>query len=317
MIMSDLRSCPNCGQPVRAQAHFCSNCGLTLAGSLPVVAPPPTGLLPPNTLLHGRYLLLRKVAQGGMSAVYQAVDVNQPGTLWAVKEMSEAGLSLAERPRALADFQREANLLLNLRHPNLPHAIDLFEEEGKHFLVLAFIDGDTLQDRLDQAGGPLPVADVLRWAGQLCDVLAYLHGQRPPIIYRDLKPANVMVVRSGLAQLIDFGIARFHKPGQTTDTTRVGTQGYASPEHYGQGQTEARSDLYTLGALLYHLLTGQIPPSAIERLLPPPVGVPLAPPAQLNPPSLCTSRPPCCVPWSCDWMPGLAGQTCPSRPWPR
>ena len=268
-------TCPNCNTQNRDGARFCTQCAAPLGA-------PPTGLLPPNTMLHGRYLLLRKVAQGGMSALYQAANVNQPGTLWAVKEMSEAGLSPAERPQALADFQREANLLLNLRHPNLPLAVDLFEEAGKHFLVMAFVEGETLQERLDRASGPLPVNDVLRWAEQLCDVLAYLHAQRPPIIYRDLKPANVMIDRHSAVRLIDFGIARFHKPGQATDTTKVGTEGYASPEHYGQGQTEARSDLYTLGATLYHLLTGGVPPSAIERLLPPPAGVPLAPPTQLN-----------------------------------
>jgi formylglycine-generating enzyme required for sulfatase activity len=268
--------CPGCGAQIGVQAHFCPKCGASLA------APTATGLLPAQTLLHSRYLLLYLVAQGGMGAVYQAADLHQPGTVWAVKEMSASAFGPGEQAQALAAFQREANLLLNLSHPHLPCALDLFEEQGRHFLVMAFVEGNTLQQRLDQAGGPLPAADVLRWAGQLCDVLGYLHAQQPPIIYRDLKPANVMIDRQGNVQLIDFGIARFQRPGRRSDTILQGTEGYASPEHYGQGQTEPRSDLYCLGATLYHLLTGQAPPTVTERLLPPPAGVPLAPQRQLN-----------------------------------
>jgi serine/threonine protein kinase/formylglycine-generating enzyme required for sulfatase activity len=270
-------NCPHCGSAVGTQARFCPRCGSALA-----TATPATGLLAASTLLHGRFMILKKVAQGGMGAVYQATDTRQPGTLWAVKEMSEVGLSLAERSQAVSAFQREANLLINLQHRNLPSAIDLFEQSGKHFLVMAFIEGETLEDRLARAGGPLPVGDALKWASQLCDVLGYLHAQRPPIIYRDLKPANVMIDRQQNVQLIDFGIARFYRPGRMMDTLTVGTEGYASPEHYGQGQTDARSDLYSLGATLYHLLTGEAPPSVTERLLPSPMGIPLAPPRQRN-----------------------------------
>jgi len=267
--------CSHCGHKLRPQARFCPACGASL-----VAAP---GNLPAAAVLRGRYRVLRLVARGGMGAVYQVEDRQQPSTLWALKEMTVAAISAADRAQAVAAFQREANLLLSLQHPNLPRVLDLFEEHGRHFLVMAFVDGDSLEQRLERVGGPLPVADVLHWAGQLCDVLGYLHAQRPPLIHRDLKPANVMVDRRNRVQLIDFGIARFQRPGRSRDTVMQGTEGYASPEHYGRGQTEARSDLYCLGAALYHALTGRPPATVTERLLPPPGGVRLVPPRQITP----------------------------------
>src|SRR4029078_8002519 len=148
------------------------------------------------------------------------------------------------------------------RHAHLPRVSDRFEEDGKHFLVMEYIHGQTLQAVIQQAGGRLWLDQALHFTDQLCDVLAYLHSQQPPIIYRDLKPTNVMIVppeydsRQPQLVLIDFGIARFYRPGGNSDTAVYGTIGYAPPEQYGRGQTDARVDSYGLGVLLHHHLTG-------------------------------------------------------------
>lgn len=259
--------CAVCGFRNRPGARFCQRCGAPLKPG-PIARPVTpagrydTGMLPAQTLLHGRYIIVRRIAQGGMGAVYQATDARLTGKVWAVKEMSDSALAPAERAQAIADFQREAQMLARLDHPNLPKVADLFEEResGKHYLVMEFIAGQTLEKLLEASPAGLPRDRVLRWAEQLCDVLDYLHGQQPPIIYRDLKPANVMEVQgTDTVKLIDFGIARFHKGGQTKDTIVIGTPGYAPPEQYGKEQTDARSDIYALGATLHTLLTGYDP----------------------------------------------------------
>jgi serine/threonine-protein kinase len=158
--------------------------------------------------------------------------------------------------QAITEFRREAALLARLSHPNLPRVIDRFEEDGKQFLVMEYVEGQTLRQALAARGGRAEVPEVRDWAEQLCAVLSYLHAQTPPIIYRDLKPSNVMLRPDGRLALIDFGIARFYKPGQASDTAIYGTLGYAAPEQYGEGQTDQRSDVYALGVLLYHALTG-------------------------------------------------------------
>jgi serine/threonine protein kinase, bacterial len=230
----------------------------------PPVIPPSTtatGRLPASSLLgNGCYLVLKLLGQGGMGAVYLAEHTRLKGALLAVKEMSNAQLSPAERPQALAAFQQEAQLLATLHHPNIPRVSDTFSENGKEYLVMEYVNGETLGQKLEQNGGqPLPEKEVIPWALQLCDVLHYLHGRQPPIIFRDLKPANIMIDKQGQVKLIDFGIVRFFKQGQAQDTTKLGSPGYSPPEQYGQGQTEARSDIYALAATLHHLLTGQDP----------------------------------------------------------
>jgi len=195
-----------------------------------------------------------------MGAVYQAADTRIPGKTWAVKEMSDAAITNPlEKQQVRANFRQEALMLARLDHRNLPKVTDHFGEGGKQYLVMDFIEGETLAERLERDGGPLPVDEVLNWAEQLCDVLEYLHGQSPPVIFRDLKPGNVMVTPDRAVKLIDFGIARIFKPGKTTDTAYFGTTGYAPKEQYGKGQTDARSDVYGLGAMLHHLLTGVDP----------------------------------------------------------
>jgi serine/threonine protein kinase len=213
-------------------------------------------------VLKRRYRILRKVAQGGMGAVYESTDVQSPvGNRYAIKEISPAALPPGERTQAVADFRREAQMLARLQHDNLVTVVETFEELGKHFLVMEFVPGRTLLNVLDMAGGPLPEERVLVWARQIIDVMQYLHLQDPPIIYRDLKPANVMLIEGSVEKikLIDFGIARLHKTGKTSDTEAFGTAGYAPPEQYGKGQTDMRSDIYALAATLHHLLTNRDP----------------------------------------------------------
>lgn len=213
-----------------------------------------TGRLPSQTMLRKQYLILRTIGRGGMAAVYQASDTKSNRVV-AIKEMSQDSLTPEEQREAIESFESEAALLQKLKQANLPHVYTYFSEQNRHYLVMDYIDGETLEQKLVAAKGPLREADVLRWAKQLCAALAYLHAQKPPIIFRDLKPANVMVTKKGEVKLIDFGIARHFKRGQTKDTQALGTPGYAPPEQYGNSQTDERADIYALGATLYHLLT--------------------------------------------------------------
>src|SRR5712692_10097619 len=246
--------CEKCGAANAPLARFCQHC----ASPLPVTQI--TGALPEQTLLIGRYQLVSRIGQGGMGAVYKASDTRLDDRLVAIKEMSKAGLPSALLEEAEAAFEREARLLGKLLHPNLPRIHDHFTENDRSYLVMDFIDGETLEDYLDRTGRrPFPVEQVLDWAEQLCDVLSYLHNHQPPIVFRDLKPANVMISESGHIFLIDFGIARLFKPGQSHDTVALGSPGYAAPEQYGKAQSTPRTDIYCLGALLHYLLSGLDP----------------------------------------------------------
>ncbi len=189
-----------------------------------------------------------------MGAVYLALGTG--GRLVAVQEMN---VDLAN-PDEKAAFEQEARLLHQLDHPNIVRVIDFFPENNRQYMVMEYIRGRTLLNILVENSGHLPENYVLDWAVQLCGALDYLHRQQPKIIYRDLKPGNVMqIYGANQLKLIDFGIARLHKPGQRRDTIVFGTPGYAPPEQYGRGQTDERSDVYALGATLHHLLTGHDP----------------------------------------------------------
>jgi serine/threonine protein kinase len=227
-------------------------------------------MLKSGEMLNGRYRVVRLVGKGGFGAVYEAHDVRfQSRRTIAVKEMSNTKLSPAERVQAIKDFRREADLLVQLNHPHLPHVSDFFEESDKAYLVMEFVHGDTLEKVQQDAGGPLDEKRVMEWALQLCDVLNYLHTRPQPIIFRDLKPTNVMVTQDGQIKLIDFGIARIFKSTARQDTNYMGSLGYAPLEQYGSGQTDARSDIYALGATLYDLLTHTTPIDAPARVLHP------------------------------------------------
>jgi serine/threonine protein kinase len=216
-----------------------------------------TGFLPANYVIKNRYRVLAKVGRGGFGAVYKAADLQFGNRLVAVKEMSQQNLTPQELAEATNAFKNEAMLLASLTHPNLPRIYEQFNDGGRWYLVMDFIEGETLEDyMLKVAGGRLPVDKVLSIGIQVCTVLEYLHSRQPPIIFRDLKPANIMLTPSGHIYLIDFGIARHFKPGQSRDTSALGSTGYAAPEQYGKAQTTPRADIYALGATLHELLTG-------------------------------------------------------------
>jgi len=260
--------CPSCGTRNVLTARFCHQCATPLAGvTYPVGLG--TGLLSPKTMLANRYLIVQKIGQGGMGAVYQATDTRLGHKVVAVKEMSDAAITdPLEKQQVRQAFEREAQMLATLNHPNLPRVTDHFSEGGKQYLVMDFIEGRTLEEILNQTPGFLDEKQALDWGVQLCEVLDYLHSQQPPVIFRDLKPTNIMLHRDGKVKLIDFGIARLFKPGKTADTVSFGTAGYAPPEQYGKGQTDARSDIYALGATLHHLLTGRDPAQTPFHFLP-------------------------------------------------
>mgnify|MGYP001470530738 FL=1 len=207
-------------------------------------------------LIDGRYKILRKLGEGGMSVVYLAVN-EKVNKHWAIKEVKKEGVENFEtvHQRLLT----EADILKRLHHPNLPDIVDIIENEETFLLVMDYIEGRQLES-IVQEYGPQKEETVVNWGKQLCDVLSYLHSQNPPIIYRDMKPANVMVQKDGKVVLIDFGTAREFKESQAEDTLCLGTCGYAAPEQYkGQGQSDIRTDIYCLGVTLYYLLTGHNP----------------------------------------------------------
>ena len=224
-----------------------------------------TGNLPPQTILNQRYIIRRQAGRGGMGAVYQAIDTHMEQRPIAIKEMGQSALSKEEVAEAMARFQKEAIILGSLSHPNLPRIYEAFSEQERTYFVMDYIEGKTLYQLLKEGQWqPLPASQVLHYAIQLCGVLAYLHQQTPPIIFRDVKPTNIMVTQTGHIFLIDFGIARFFKEGQKRDTQFLGSRGYASPEQHGIFQTNPRTDIYGLGATLHFCLTGQDPYRATD-----------------------------------------------------
>src|SRR5438105_87709 len=240
--------CNNCGAANQKQANYCFYC------EEPLFAPAK------EILIKQRYRLLGSVGQGGFGAVYRAEDTLCGNRLIALKQINFSPLTGEEAIDAADAFNREVLLLSGLEHPNLPCIHDNFTDAGHWYLVLDFIEGETLERYLARmTDGRLPREEVLDIGMQLCTVLDYLHSCEPPIIYRDLKPANVMRTADGHLYLIDFGIARYFKPGQARDTRALGSPGYAAPEQYGRAQTTPRADIYSLGALLHHLLTGKDP----------------------------------------------------------
>lgn len=235
--------------------------------------------LPIGYMLRGRYRVLRVIGGGGMGAVYKAEDTKFPGVSVAVKEMrtdmespsshrvdpndEDRSREKEERRQLLEAFRREAQILSDLEHPNLPRVTDFFTEGGRPYLVMELIPGESLEKRVDRLRGqPMEEDEVLQYGIQICHVLQFLHIQDPPIIFRDVKPANIMVMPNGQAKLIDFGIARTYKEGKRRDTMSMGTAAYAPFEQFGKGQTDARSDIYSLAATLYHMLTGRPPTPA-------------------------------------------------------
>jgi len=228
--------------------------------------------------LKGKYRVVRLVAGGGMAWVYEVEERRPDGStrVWAMKELRTDTTDLRTLDEGRRLFEQEANILVGLSHPNLPQVSAFFEEQGRSYLVMEFIGGESLEKRLEHANAPILESQVLDWAVQICMVLSYLHSRQPAIIFRDLKPSNVMVTLDGRIKLIDFGIARTYKAGKLHDTISMGSENYAAPEQWGQAQTDPRADVYSLGATMYHLLT-RVPP------LPAFVPTPRVPIQQYNP----------------------------------
>ena len=213
-------------------------------------------MLENGTVIDGKYEILSKVGQGGMSVVYLALN-RKAMKQWAIKEVRRDGVKDFEVVKQ--SLVAETDMLKKLSHPNLPDIVDIIENDDSFFIVMDYIEGKPLSKRIEESG-PQPEEYVIEWARQLCDVLDYLHTQTPPIVYRDMKPSNVMLKPDGSVCLIDFGTAREYKGTNIQDTTCLGTIGYAAPEQFGgQGETDARTDIYCLGATLYHLVTGHSP----------------------------------------------------------
>lgn len=205
-----------------------------------------------GSVIDGKYEILRKIGQGGMSVVYLAMDTHL-NKQWAVKEIRKKGNG-KDDVVIVNSLLAEANMMKKLDHPSLPRIVDIIDNGETIFVVMDYIEGESL-DKILLEYGAQPEELVIAWAKQLCDVLSYLHSQKPPIIYRDMKPANIMLKPEGNIKIIDFGIAREYKEQSLADTTVLGTKGYAPPEQYS-GQTDARSDIFALGMTMHHLLTG-------------------------------------------------------------
>jgi serine/threonine protein kinase len=209
-----------------------------------------------NTIVGGRYRVLKPLGGGGMKLVYLAEDLRLAARPCALAEMVDSFTSPDMQRQAVAAFQREADMLAQLSNEHIPRVFDRFSEQNHHYLVMEYVDGITLEEKLRDSGGKLAESAVIDIALQVLETLEYLHHLEPPVIYRDLKPSNVMLTPAGQAKLIDFGIARHFQP--LSNATMIGTQGYAPPEQY-RGKVEFRSDLYALGATMHHALSGRDP----------------------------------------------------------
>ena len=245
--------------------------------------------LPLGTILDGKFKIVQVLGEGGMGTVYKVEQVGKPGYFRAVKELIiNPNTPADERKSAIERFDKEIDLLFNLKHPLIPSLILSFQERGNYYFVMEFVPGRNLEKMLEDANAPLDEEQVIGWMMKVCEALTYIHSRTPPIILRDLKPGNIMITPDGNVQLIDFGIARKFDPTKRTNTENLGTISYASPEHLGSitapgqkrsaanpgklVQTDARSDIYSLGATMYHLLTNHEP----DPIQTPPAGSVLA-----------------------------------------
>lgn len=218
-----------------------------------------------GSVIDGKYKILNVVGKGGMSVVYLAMN-ERANKQWAIKEVRKDGMQSFEVVKQ--NLVAETDLLKKLNHPHLPSIIDVIDCDDTFLIVMDYIEGNPLSKALETSGAQNQ-DDVIEWAKQLCDVLGYLHSRKPPIIYRDMKPSNVILKPDGNVMLIDFGTAREFKYSSVADTTCLGTQGYAAPEQFGgHGQTDARTDIYCLGATMYHLVTGHNPATPPYEMYP-------------------------------------------------
>ncbi len=254
--------CYHCGQTNRPTAHFCFNCRAPL-------------------LLQNKYRVTGQLGRGGFGSVYYAEQLHLGNVPCAIKELiPDPNANAQQLQQAATQFQFEASTLARLSDPTLPRVTDFFNEGNRYYLVMEYVEGETLEERLQRVNAPLPERDVLAWAEVLCDTLTYLHSQNPPVIHRDIKPSNIKITPYARVKLLDFGIAKLLSgTGNTYTAARAVTPPYAPLEQYGKGKgTDARTDVYALGVTLYQLLTNQLPPEAPDR-----ASEPLIPPRHYNP----------------------------------
>ncbi|MGC9348899.1 MAG: serine/threonine-protein kinase [Anaerolineae bacterium] len=246
-------------------------------------------LLEPQTTLKDRYSIAGPIGQGGMGAVYRAEDTLLAGRICAVKEIApDAEVNPEMLTQLQEQFRQEASVLARLDHPNLPKVSDYFTQDGREYLVMDYVPGHNLREIINDAISNnefLEESQVLDWADQLCSALAYLHSQNPPVLHRDVKPSNIKLMPSGLLKLVDFGLVKLLTNDEARTVTVVqgqGTAAYTPLEQYGgdDAHTDRRTDIYALGATLYHLLTGRPPAIARERFLRPDA---LVAPRDINP----------------------------------
>jgi len=223
------------------------------------------GNLSEGSLLQNRYTIKKILGKGAMGKIYLAHDSRLSDDR-AIKEMNPSFLEEEEKDDFLELFKQEAHILSRLHHLNLPKVIDYFFEGGRYYLVMDYIHGENLKEYVEKQSPPVEIEKTRKIISQICDVLSYLHNQKPaPIIFRDLKPSNIMIMPDLTVKLIDFGIARIFKDSKKSDTVIVGTPGFAPPEQYGKRQTDEKSDIYSLGATLYYIMTGHIPDMPDEK----------------------------------------------------
>lgn len=246
-------------------------------------------MLAQGTVLRGRYKITRPIGQGGMGSVYLAEDLRLEGRKCAVKAVRlDLNADLDTINELQHQFSREASVLARLDHPNLPKVSDYFDEDGHDYLVMDYVSGKDLKMLMDEARRAdrfLAEAEVVEWARQLCDALEYMHTQETPVLHRDIKPSNIKLTASGFIKLVDFGLVKLMSKDDSQTVTVLqgrGTAAYTPLEQYGEDDThtDVRSDIYSLGATLYHLLTNQAPAEAKQRFLKPQS---LARPRDLNP----------------------------------
>ena len=255
--MSTERWCQVCGSINQIGDARCPACGRSLKATQPLPALTSEEKLQ-RSLLLGRYRVQEQVGAGGFSAVYRALDTRY-GSEVAIKAVSLHGLNAQQKIEATDAFNREIQFLSQLEHRCLPRMHEHFSEADCWYIVMDFIEGKSLEHYLEDGERRITLDEALDFGLVLCDVLEYLHAHTPAIIFRDLKPSNILLTSGGRVYLIDFGIARRFVPGRKKDTLPFGSPGYAAPEQYGRAQTTPRSDIYSLGAVLHQMLTYQHP----------------------------------------------------------
>ncbi|MDQ7825942.1 MAG: serine/threonine-protein kinase [Candidatus Eremiobacteraeota bacterium] len=221
-----------------------------------------------GTVLNERFSIVKVIGEGAAGVVYCADDLRETGQRCAVKEMAPLHAGEAERREALAMFRREAEILKCLDHGGLPKIIDFFSDGERHYLAMEYIAGENLHTIAKARSRPFDYRELAPWVLQILSILEYLHSQPTPVIFRDLKPSNILVTKLNRVKLIDFGIARLFAPEKTRDTFVMGTPGFSAPEQYGTWQTDGRSDLYSLAVTIYWLLTGEDPEQFAFRFPP-------------------------------------------------